>query len=308
MLVSALLLWAISRLFDLDFLTHTLAEADLQPLLIAFPFSLLVMLIRGVRFRAAAPVAPLRVLIPVMGLKNGLARITPFRAGELYTLYLLKRHADVAAPKTLVLIIWLKLVDLAVIVSIFTLGVMGRWASGFDDETLLWWALAALGGLLALVYGFAFWLRLALKPLRALGGSSGFVGKVLGKLDALAVEMAEVGPGRTTTVLLCTVVLWSCQLVIVTLILRAFGIDLPVQGVALGFGATQAALILPLPSVASVGPLEAGWVAGFTAVGVPKDLAAVTGLAANGILLAYALLIAAGCWLWLWRFSTHQTR
>ena len=45
---------------------------------------------------------------------------------------------------------------------------------------------------------------------------------------------------------------------------------------------------------------------GFTGVGVLQDLAAVTGLAANGILLAYALLIAAGCWLWLWRFSTHR--
>lgn len=308
-IVSAALLWGISRLFDLDFLRETLSGAALEPLLLATLPALGVMILRGVRFRAVVPVADVPLLVAIMGLKNGVARVTPFRAGELYTLYLLKRHAGVEAPKTLLLIVWLKLVDLAVIVLVFLLGIVGSWggSGAVAGDRLLIWSAVALVALLALVYAFGFWLKIALAPLRWLAsdGERGWrkvAGKVVVKLGAVQAEMSAVGPGRTTVVVLCTVALWSLQLLIVGLILRAFSVEVTLSGLAFGFGATQAALILPLPSVASVGPLEAGWVAGFTTVGVPRDLAAVTGLAANGVLLAYALVIAAGCWVFLrWR-------
>lgn len=316
--VSGLMVWALSTQFNLRFFQDTLRHADPIPLLWGLPLAALVALIRGIRFRAAAPVAPILTMTAIMGLKNGVARVTPFRLGELYTLHLLRRHGGVPAQKTLLLIVWIKLVDLAVLVSIFLLGlsslVFDGGPSSLDPSSsalaaqgsrLTLWAALALGLLLALVYGFGFWIRVALAPINRLVGPAGSaapgwrgrLGKLSSALAQVSAELSDLSVARVSTVLACTVLLWAVQLGIVSLLLLAFGVHLPISAVALGFGATQMALVLPLPSVASVGPLEAGWFAGFTAVGVPPDLAAVTGLAANGVLLAYALLVAGVCWL-----------
>jgi hypothetical protein len=68
------------------------------------------------------------------------------------------------------------------------------------------------------------------------------------------------------------------------------GWDWPVLRVVAGSAAASVANLVPVNLVANLGTLEAGWTAAFTALGVPVEDAAASGVAAH----LWALLFAGG--------------
>ena len=67
--------------------------------------SLLLPLLRGLRFVSAMPRVALPLMTAVVGVQNFMARVMPFRSGELALPYLLQRHGAETSERSLVVLI-----------------------------------------------------------------------------------------------------------------------------------------------------------------------------------------------------------
>ena len=74
------------------------------------------------------------------------------------------------------------------------------------------------------------------------------------------------------------------------------GFRWPVWDVVAGSVVASLSNLLPINLVANLGTLEAGWTAAFTAMGIPLETAAATGLAAHLWALVFSALFGAVAW------------
>lgn len=88
-------------------------------------------------------------------------------------------------------------------------------------------------------------------------------------------------PGRLLAAALISVVMWGLQWTVAGVLLVAMGYRWPPTHVVAGASAAAVANLLPFNLVGNLGTLEAGWTAAFTALGIPLQTAAASGLAAH---------------------------
>jgi hypothetical protein len=137
------------------------------------------------------------------------------------------------------------------------------------------------------------------------------IGAVRGGLAGLERTVgseARLDRARRIGLLAWTVVLQGMQIAAFDAILRAFGVALAPIPLVQGAAVALAGPALPLPSVGTIGTLEASWVAGFVWVGVGLDAAILTGVATQLITLAFAAVVALPSWLYLVRRTAARTR
>ena len=322
LLVSGGLLIVLVGQADLPYLLGKLADARMGPLLLAGVVAFAVLVLRGIRFAVLMDMSGIRsvgLMMAIMGVQNFLTRITPFRSGELIVPYLLKRHRGSDPGQVLLRLVWVRFVDLGVVVMVFV-GAFGLYTSGLVGQRQVAFGLAearmagAAVALLLLVGGFVvtfrFWFSVGVSVAHKLAGSTGLVGvsfveRVLTKLSEARASMTAMSRRRVTLVVLWTVVTWVAQFAIAGLIIAAFEISVDTVDLAVGMSVAQFGAAVPVPSVGNIGPHETGWVLGFGLVGMARSDAVLTGLAAQLVTLAYALLLAAGCWIYLRRQSTE---
>ena len=247
-----------------------------------------------------------------MGLQNFLTRITPFRTGELAVPYFLERYRGRDPGEVLVKLVWVRFVDLFVLIGVFVASVT-LFSTGVQQrmDANVTAAAAVLLGLIAVfVFTFGFWFSLAVAVAQRLARAAGLadnklVRLVLTKLEQALVGMASLGPRRIAIIVLWTVATWVFQYAIAGFIIAAFGIEIDIAGLAVGMSVAQFAAAIPVASIGNIGTHEAGWVVGFTWVGLGRADAVLTGLAAQFATLVFAALLAVPCWLYLRRKPEH---
>jgi uncharacterized protein (TIRG00374 family) len=104
-------------------------------------------------------------------------------------------------------------------------------------------------------------------------------------------------PYRLLAAALMSVVMWGLQWSVAWTLLVAMGHRWPPTSVIAGSAAAAVANVLPFNLVGNLGTLEAGWTAAFTALGVPVQVAAATGVAAHLWGLVFAALYGLFAWL-----------
>ena len=90
--------------------------------------------------------------------------------------------------------------------------------------------------------------------------------------------------------------MWGLQWAVAWILLVAMGHRWPPTTVVAGSAAAAVANLLPFNLVGNLGTLEAGWTAAFTALGVPLQVAAATGVAAHLWGLIFAALFGLSAW------------
>jgi uncharacterized protein (TIRG00374 family) len=100
--------------------------------------------------------------------------------------------------------------------------------------------------------------------------------RVRREIDALRAR-----PARLWGAVAASFLMWGLQWVVAWLLLTAMGYSWPFITVAAGASAAAVANLLPFNLVGNLGTLEAGWTAAFSALGVPVETAAASGLAAH---------------------------
>jgi uncharacterized protein (TIRG00374 family) len=103
-------------------------------------------------------------------------------------------------------------------------------------------------------------------------------------------------PIRVLAAVAVSVVMWGLQWSVAWILLVAMDHRWPPPTVVAGAAAAAAANVLPFNLVGNLGTLEAGWTAAFTALGIPLQVAAATGLAAHLWGLIFAAFFGGIAW------------
>jgi len=257
--------------------------------------SLLLPLLRGLRFVSAMPRVGVPLMTAVVGVQNFMARIMPFRSGELALPYLLNRHGAETSERSLVVLIWLRLMDAWLLAGVFAIGLV--LVVNEADPALFWYAVGLFGLFSVALFWYGAGLRvffgaiawaLAKTGLQRLEGVRAYAEK-----SALAADaVSALNVGRRGAAVFWTMAVWALQFVIFAAVLWAYAIDVGPLDVVVGVSLAQLAAALPLPSVGSVGTHEVGWVLGFGFVGVDRGAAVVSGVAAQLFTLVFAGIVA----------------
>ncbi len=278
-----------------------LATARLQEVLPAAAAAALVLAARGVRLLLLLPGGELRPVPAVLtvAVAQAAALFLPARAGEAALPLLLRRVAGLDLAAGVGTLLAARALDLAA---------LGVWAGGaflavsrLDHPLALAAAAALLLPALALPWTLAAADRLAVRLLapRGLGGR-----RWTRRIRRLrrAVTALTSRPLRLAAAALASLLVWAFTWVSVFFLLVALGYRWPPMTVVAGSAAGSLANLLPVGLVANLGTLEAGWTAGFSALGIPPRIAAATGLATHLWGLLFAAAYGALAWLALsWR-------
>jgi uncharacterized membrane protein YbhN (UPF0104 family) len=281
-----------------------LAAADPRWIAVALAWSLAIVALRGWRWIAIQPEAGLAIATAATAVQTFYNRIAPMRLGELTLPHLLRRHAGLDATPTLMLLVVTRIVELAVLLGLLALAVL---LGGAADHL---GAIAGIGGGLAaivlLLANLHAAVGLAHRAIAAAARATGVAGRPLARRIVAALARAAAGearlrPRQRAALVGWTVAIQLAQLAALDAIVRAFGVALGPAASAQGSALALAGTALPLPTVGMVGSLEAGWVAGYHLVGVDRDVAILTGLAAQVVTLGFAAAVALPAWAYLRR-------
>ena len=233
------------------------------------------------------------------------ANLLPAKLGEAALVFVLRREGVPGAAGAAVLVLT-RLLDFAAVTGALSVACLALAALGTDLPWLL-----PVGALLALPALTCGWLvrrseRIAVLAAR-LVGAVGLGRTVLGSRVAdfagrLGQALAGIQTPRLLAAAGATLPIWVLVFAFYAVLARGFGIDsLTWAQAVFGAGLAIVATLLPLHGFAGFGVQDAGWVAGFTALGVAPELATSSGLAAHVVYVGNLTLFGLLAWLLLRR-------
>jgi uncharacterized protein (TIRG00374 family) len=274
---------------------HLLLTIDRRLLAVAALISAAFLAARGLRLRLLLEKGRLgwpRATL-VAAAAQGAALFAPARTGELALPWLLKRTAGQDFSSAVGTLLAARTLDLA------TLGLWGGAAvlavRGLTEPAALAISALLLVPIALLPITLAAADRIALRLLAPRGVAGRRWARRVRRVRRELEKLRE-RPARLLAAALVSAVMWGLQWGVVWVLLTAMGHRWPPATVVAGSVAAAVANLLPFNLVGNLGTLEAGWTAAFTALGVPLEVAATTGLAAHLWGLLFAAAFGALAW------------
>ncbi len=240
--------------------------------------------------------------ILVAAAAQGAALFAPARTGELALPWLLKRTAKHDFSSAVGTLLAARTLDLAT---------LGLWCGaavlavrGLTEPAALAISVLLLAPIALLPFTLAAADRLALRLLAPRGVAGRRWARRVRRVRR-ELERLRERPARLLAAAVASVIMWGLQWGVAWVLLTAMGHRWPPATVVAGSTAASVANLLPFNLVGNLGTLEAGWTAAFTALGVPLEVAAATGLAAHLWGLIFAAVFGAIAWAALSLTSTR---
>lgn len=221
------------------------------------------------------------------------ALFAPVRSGELVMPWLLARTTGRDLSSGVGILLAARVLDLASLGVWCGLAVLVVWGLTEPFALLLSALLLAPCILLPLTLRIADRAAVRLLATRGAAGRrwARRVRRVRRELERLIKR-----PGLLGAAAFSSVVMWGLQWGVAWVLLVGMGHRWPPIEVAAGASVAAVANLLPFNLVGNLGTLEAGWTLAFTALGVPLQTAAATGLAAHLWGLIFAAFYGALAW------------
>jgi len=272
-----------------------LANTDLRWISAAAAVALATALVRGVRLAMLLPTGRLGMgQAAVVAVAAQAATVfVPFRLGELALVWLLRRCAGWNEVTGLGTLLALRAIDLATL-GVWVLGSVIV-LKGFDEPVVLTAAVVLLAPVLLLPTVLKGVDALAVRLLAPRGARLRRWARRLRRLH-LSLEEVRRRPRRLVAAVLMSTMVWGGIWTYTWLQLYALGYSWPPDQVVLGAAAASLTSLIPVNLFGNLGTLEVGWTAAFTALGVPLDEAAASGLAAHLWGLVFVAVFGAVAW------------
>lgn len=279
-----------------------LARADLVWLSLAAGWMLAASVCRWARLWILVPAGE-RAGLSLFGVIGGhafLNQLLPLRTGELIFPVLLRRATGLPLSVGLIDLLLLRLIELAVLLPLYTLAFCA-WLIEQGDQSVsgaALWVLVAIGAVSALSLPLlpallkqAIGLGSRLLALPRLARRGGAV-RLSASLGRCREELGRLGLGAVVGLTAATVLMWGCLFGVYYSALWALGVEVSALVAVVGSAGAIVTNLLPINGIGSLGTLEAGWVAGFVALG--EDQAAVTasGIAMHAVIIGVLGLCA----------------
>lgn len=302
--LAALLLWGFGRWSGLSWseLLGSWRSVDFATWATALGLHAAVYALRAWRFQLLFPPTSrpgIGSLLAVGAAHNLAAYILPAKTGEATFVLYSRRACGVSGSRALASLITSRLLDLCTVCA--GLGVACLYLSAARGDAPDWFAsLGAVLIALALVIGLlavkSHWLiALYTKLARSTRLDRTRVGR---RADGLALRVSAAlreagGEGRVIWAALVSAPQWLGIFLFYGVLVRGLGLSdtVDLSQAALGSGLAVVANLLPINGFAGFGTQEAGWVLGFGALGVPKDIATATSVGVHMIQLGNVVLL-----------------
>lgn len=280
-------------------IASAVAGADPLPLGIGLAFFIASQVLRALRWKLLSWEQPIsmKTALPLNAIHVGLGHLLPLRLADPALVGLFRLYGRIPLGRGTATLVLSKLLDMAAMGTLVSCAV----ALGLSGSAALAAALVGVGSLVSVCL-LPPALRLMREPFRRLlrgRYSSGY-----DNLE-LALRVGEGRRGRFAASYVMSLLAWSVKLFMFVFLLRAVGVSFsPVWKVLVAGAVTDATLAMPIHGLMGLGTLEAGWTAGFAAVGVTGELVPGLGVIQAGFTMhllwmfcAVLLMIAAGLYL-----------
>lgn len=242
--------------------------------------------------------APVLQLLSITARHNLLNLLLPARTGEASLPVLLRAEAGRSLAEGTGALIVARVLDLGAVAAWLVTGLLLRGAAEGSDL-----GPAAGAALVVLLAGLGLLRPVAARLAAALASRRG---RAATFLSAAASEVARPTTPRLLQAGLCSLATWLCTYGACFALLADMGgaghpVTEALAGVdfaasLVGSTALHFVSILPLNTVAGVGPWEAGWTAGYVAVGLDESAALASALVSHAAILGFACLLGALGW------------
>lgn len=273
LIVGALLTYyLLSRSGSLEITVHNifaaLKQANLTWLAIAFVSFALTQLTRALRWKALAwdNKISLSKSLPITTVHIGLSHILPVRLADVAVVGLFKKYTSLPFSNGTATVLLAKIMDVIAMSFVVACSFIG----GLNGIVIYISSAALLVGLLSLFF-LPFILSLFVKPLKAILGDGKFTEGWLEMTKA--VKVTNKRKKRISIAMLLSIAGWSIKLFMFYALLHAVSVTtLPMWKIFTASAITDFILAMPIHGLLSLGTLEAGWVAGFSLVGITDIL------------------------------------
>jgi uncharacterized protein (TIRG00374 family) len=292
LLIAALLLAPLFVWGGLDAhdLRATWEKLSWQVYLSALGLHVLLYVLRAVRFRILMPPAERPAFPPFLAVcaaHTMAAFVLPAKIGEATFVVYSNRVCGIPAATGIAALVVSRLLDLATLAAGFGVACFALSATG-AYPSIVWFQ--PVGAMLAVFSLLLFYLSARGDVLVALAAaisrmlrldrlSSGRLALAKAAEIAAALRLAG-GEGRLLAASLVSIPIWLVVFVFCAVLARGLGLPQDTTLAQATFGSSLAILtsLIPVSAFASFGTQEVGWVLGFGALGIPRELAAATGL------------------------------
>ncbi len=292
-LVALLLSWSGTSVEEV---VTTLRSLDPAVYLTALAIQTVIYPLRAWRFALLLPAGHrpgVSRLLPVTAAHILAANVLPAKVGEASLVLYLRRTAGVPGAHGLALLLVSRVLDFATVAGSLAFACLALGIGGAFPE-LTW--LTPLGAALIVPTLVFAWLAARGERLVALASfllrfarldRSRLGTWLVAFAERVRAALGEVRGAQLWRGALVTLPIWFCVFAFYAVLARGFGIE-ELSFPAAVFGASLAILanLLPVNGFAGFGVQDAGWVAGFAALGVSVELATSSGLAAHLVYLA----------------------
>jgi uncharacterized protein (TIRG00374 family) len=301
-LISAAILIGLLSLIDVSTAVRLLADPDEMALAFGVFFYIASLILRGLRFQFLMPSfgnSHIRWLdgFDLSVLVTFANHVLPFRLGETVFVILARTRHQIPATHGLLLLITVRLHDLVCLLLIFLSGSM---VIGLDYAPA--WS-AAIVVLAILLLGLTLRMDWAVRAMREILGSAcrllqigryRIVQMLMSTLDRAQEGIDTVrSPATIATSFALSLGAWLCLIGCFHQFLVAFGLSMEYAVVAVGSMGAQLTTLLPVNALGNIGTMEAGWMAGFVALGMDRSHAFSSGLAIHLIVILISGLLSA---------------
>jgi len=254
---------------------------------------------RGLRLAVLLPGhAPLARLVSISARHNLLNLVLPLRSGEASLPLMLKGEVGRPLAEGTAALLIARILDLGAVAAWLLVGLSA--STAVADRSL---ALPAGSLLATLLVGL-----LAVRPLSALaarhfhesdGRITGFIGRTAGHLADLPLQRLALAAAVSLMTWLLTY--GACFALLTDMGSPTGTVGPALAGVSfvdslVGSTALHLVGILPINTLAGIGPWEAGWTAGYVLVGVEETAALASAVVSHGAILAFVSLLGGLGW------------
>lgn len=241
-----------------------LKQADFQWFFIAFISFALTQLTRALRWKVLSwdNKISLKKSIPITAVHVGLGHVLPVRLADVAVVGLFKKYSSLPFSNGTATVLLAKIMDVIAMSFVVACSFIG----GLSGPVIYISSAALLIGLLSLFF-LPYILSIFTKPLKIILGESKFTAGWLEMTET--VKLTDKRKKRVSIAMLLSILGWSIKLFMFFALLHSVGVTtLPMWKIFTASAITDFTLALPIHGLLSLGTVEAGWVAGFSLVGV----------------------------------------